>query len=405
MDPTEHGSRPDDRASQPGDGNGDPARGASSPGGVVDAIETFDPAYFGLVMSTGIVSIAFRELGVGAVASPLAIFNVACYALLVCVLGVRVGLFPKRVLADLRDRDRHWGSLTFVVGTNTVGVQLLTFFDAVGAAAVLWVSMTAVTPALLYYLFVTEFVGAGKPAVSERIDGAFLLVIVCMQSLAILGGSLSGAVDGYTTEIVLVSMSYFGAGYVLYFVVVTVVTYRLLEGAVRPEDWTGPYWITMGAAAITTLAGATLGPRLESVVAWEPYAPVILGITFLAWAIASWWIPLLLALDVWAFLTEGIEDRPPAWVLFVPWARLGFGRRLHTYAPTAWGRVFPMGMYTAATLNLAGIGTFSLLSVVPAYWGWFALVVWALTLVGAARALVRVLLGSRFVPAGPSESG
>jgi len=41
-----------------------------------------------------------------------------------------------------------------------------------------------------------------------------------------------------------------------------------------------------------------------------------------------------------------------------------------------------MGMYTASTLNIAGIGTFGLLSVVPAYWGWFALVVWALTLVG-----------------------
>jgi len=53
-----------------------------------------------------------------------------------------------------------------------------------------------------------------------------------------------------------------------------------------------------------------------------------------------------------------------------------------------------MGMYTASTLNIAGIGTFGLLSVVPAYWGWFALVVWALTLVGMSRAFGRVLLTS-----------
>ncbi|WP_435064351.1 tellurite resistance/C4-dicarboxylate transporter family protein [Halobaculum sp. EA56] len=394
---------PNERASERDAGDA-AAEGEPSPAGVVDGIETFDHAYFGLVMSTGIVSIAFRELGIDAVAWPLALLNVACYALLVGVLAARVGLFPGRVLADLRDRDRHWGALTFVVGTNTVGVQLLTFLDAARTAAALWIAMVVATPLLLYYLFGTEFVGAAKPAVSERIDGAFLLVIVCMQSLAILGGELSAAVGGYTHEAVLLSMSYFGAGYVLYFVVVTIVTYRLLEGAVRPEDWTGPYWITMGAAAITTLAGATLGPRLEAVSVWEPYAPVILGVTFLAWAIASWWVPLLLALDVWAFLSGGTEGRPPAWVLLVPWSRLAFGRRLHSYAPTAWGRVFPMGMYTACTVNLAGIGTFSLLAVVPAYWGWFALFVWALTLVGSIRALFRVLLAGRFAATGRSES-
>jgi len=147
--------------------------------------------------------------------------------------------------------------------------------------------------------------------VSERIDGAFLLVIVCMQSLAVLGGLLAEPLAGYGNAVVLLSMSYFGSGYVLYFVVVTVVTYRLLDGPIRPDDWTGPYWITMGAAAITTLAGTTLGPRLETFQGWEPYAPVIIGVTFLAWAIASWWIPLLLVVDIWKFLTGGGRQRPP----------------------------------------------------------------------------------------------
>jgi len=34
-----------------------------------------------------------------------------------------------------------------------------------------------------------------------------------------------------------------------------------------------------------------------------------------------------------------------------------------------------MGMYTACTLNLAGVNTFSVLGIVPEYWGWFALFV------------------------------
>ncbi|WP_224338176.1 tellurite resistance/C4-dicarboxylate transporter family protein [Haloprofundus halobius] len=361
---------------------------------VGSAVEALDPAYFGFVMSTGIVSIAFRELNIAIVAQSLAIFNVGCYGLLLVLFAARLAAFPDRMLADLRDRERHWGTLTFIVATNTVGTQLLVFSDAMWVATALWVTTVVATPLLLYYLFATEFIGARKADVSERIDGAFLLVIVCMQSLAVLGGLLADALPAYADVTVLLSMSYFGSGYVLYFIVITVVTYRLLDGAVQPDDWTGPYWIMMGAAAITTLAGTTLGPQLESVPGWAPYAPVIVGVTFLAWAIASWWIPLLLTLDVWKFLTDDIETRTPGWVILVPWSRLGFGRRLHTYAPTAWGRVFPMGMYTACTLNLAGIGTFGLLSVVPAYWGWFALGVWGLTFVGMVRAVLRVFLGN-----------
>jgi len=388
-------------SSQPGTDRS--VTGSPSGSGLGAVLRELNPAYFGLVMSTGIVSIAFLELGVEAVSWPLAAFNVVCYALLVGLFGLKVMLFPSRIVADLRSRDRHWGTLTFIVGTNTVGAQFVLFFGMTGVATSLWLTTVVATPCLLYYLFATEFIGARKTAVSKRVDGAFLLVIVCMQSLAVLGGLLSVELPGYAGDIVLLSMGYFGAGYVLYFVVVTVVTYRLLDGSVRPEDWTGPYWIVMGAAAITTLAGATLGPRLEGIGAWEPYAPVILGVTFLAWAIASWWIPLLLVLDVWRFFTGGIEDRPPVWVALVPWSRLAFGRRLHEYTPTAWGRVFPMGMYTACTLNLAGVRTFNALRVVPEVWGWFALFVWGLTLVGTVRASGGVLL--RAVPRDTESAG
>jgi len=381
----------------------DPPAAESPSSRVARAVETLDPAYFGFVMATGIVALSFLTLGIGAVAWPLAAVTVGGYAVLLGLFAVRVGWVPRRVLADLRDRRRHWGALTFVVATNTVGVVAVRFADALGVAAVLWLAAAVLTPLLLYSLFATEVIGAAKAGVSERVDGAFLLVVVCLQSLAVLGGLLSAAATDATTLLVLASVSYFGAGYVLYVVVVTVVTYRLLDGALRPGEWTGPYWITMGAAAITTHAGATLGPRLGSLPDWAAYEPVIVGLTLLAWAVATWWIPLLLVLDVWAFLRGGIEDRPPAWVVPFPWARLGAGRSHHTYDPAAWGRVFPMGMYTAGTLSLAGVTAFGPLAAISTYWSWFALAVWTLTFVGLLRALGRVTAGSPTERRGPAE--
>jgi hypothetical protein len=47
---------------------------------VRDALRDLDPAYFGLVMSTGIVAVAFRELGIAAVAWPLAALTPTRYS-------------------------------------------------------------------------------------------------------------------------------------------------------------------------------------------------------------------------------------------------------------------------------------------------------------------------------------
>src|SRR3546814_5860323 len=65
------------------------------------------------------------------------------------------------------------------------------------------------------------------------------------------------------------------------------------------EDLTPPYWINMGAVAISTLAGA----RLLSQSALSPIVgdltSFVAGLTLFFWAIGTWWIPMLVALGVW----------------------------------------------------------------------------------------------------------
>lgn len=111
------GTAPDPR-------NVDKSTGAA---GVGTAIRNLDPAYFGFIMSTGIISIAFRGLGIDTVGMSLAVLNVACFLLLLGLFGIRFAFFPRELLADMWDNDRRWGTLTFVVGTNTVGAQLVSF--------------------------------------------------------------------------------------------------------------------------------------------------------------------------------------------------------------------------------------------------------------------------------------
>ena len=67
---------------------------------------------------------------------------------------------------------------------------------------------------------------------------------------------------------------------------------------------TPPYWINMGAVAITTLAGSSLllqSDRWSFLVMLRPF---LAGFTLFFWATATWWIPLLVILGVWRHLVR-----------------------------------------------------------------------------------------------------
>lgn len=49
-----------------------------------------------------------------------------------------------------------------------------------------------------------------------------------------------------------------------------------------------------------------------------------------------------------------------------------------------------MGVFTACTIALTEASDFDILFLIPSVWGWFALLVWALTFVRALRAVVEV---------------
>jgi ABC-type uncharacterized transport system YnjBCD permease subunit len=66
--------------------------------------------------------------------------------------------------------------------------------------------------------------------------------------------------------VVFVALCFFLLGGVLYLTVISLIVQRWLFEPMQPEQLTPSYWINMGAAAITTLAGA----RLLSVVGADP---------------------------------------------------------------------------------------------------------------------------------------
>lgn len=98
--------------------------------------------------------------------------------------------------------------------------------------------------------------------------------------------------------------------------VMALLAQRLARSHMRPHELTPDWWIVMGAPAIFALAAATLDSGGLS-------SPIgVLGLA--GWALASFWIPVLAAAELWR-------------------ARALWPR----FTPERWTMVFPLGMYSA----------------------------------------------------------
>ena len=81
-------------------------------------IRSAAPANFGMVMATGIVSIALHLLGMEAGALALFYVNIGMFCCLWAVYILRLGLYPRDFFGDMADHARGPGYLTMVASHN-----------------------------------------------------------------------------------------------------------------------------------------------------------------------------------------------------------------------------------------------------------------------------------------------
>lgn len=353
---------------------------------ISNGIKNFHPAYFAMVMATGIVSIAFEAMDFPFIAKGLFILNLVFYLGLCVILIARTAFFLPDLMADLLTLRRAWLFLTFVVGTNTVGMQLLIFQHATGLAISLWLVALSGWFVCVYSIGVNLASARSKP-IHDIVNGATLLVVVGTVSVALHAIHLLEAIPALPGYVYFAAGAFWVLGFILYLVIIPLIAYCLFFRRFEPAEWDAPYWICMGAAAIITLAGVDFAMHLPAY-QWNGVREIVLWMTEFAWLIGTLWIPYQVVMDIRKFARIGHAGPVPQWIKVFPWSRLALGRPYRVYDPPAWSRVFPMGMYTACTLALTKVAGHEFLDVIPHCWSWFALLIWALTLIGALRSAI-----------------
>jgi tellurite resistance protein TehA-like permease len=157
-------------------------------------------------------------------------------------------------------------------------------------------------------------------------------------------------------------------GGMLYVWIIGLIFYRYTFFEMQPSDMSPPYWINMGAVAISTLAGTMLVAGAPPAGLLTDLLPFIKGLTLAFWATATWWIPMLVILGAWRHVYRRFPLR---------------------YDPLYWGAVFPLGMYTACTFRLAVVFRLDFLLQIPRVFIYIALAAWLATFLGWTKKVAR----------------
>ncbi len=333
------------------------------------ALAGLSPAYFGMVMATGIVSIAAHMLDHPWLARALFAVNCAAYPLLWLLYLLRLLWQPRAFLDDFADHLRGPGFFTAIAASGVLGSQTVLLADSVRGGIVLWCIAVALWPLLTYAIFTIFTVKQVKPPLDQGINGGWLLAVVATQSIAVLSALLAARIgQPWRLELNFFALSMWLWGGMLYIWMMSLIFYRYTFFGFQPGDLSPPYWINMGAMAISTLAGSLLIVNAPDAPFLLSLAPFVKGFTIFYWATGTWWIPMLIVLGFWRHVYRRFPLR---------------------YDPLYWGAVFPLGMYAASTHEMITALGLGFLAPMPRAVFIAAVAAWLATFAGLLRAALR----------------
>jgi tellurite resistance protein TehA-like permease len=293
------------------------------------AVEGLTPGYFALVMATGILSVGMHLERFDILSAVLLGVCCSAFVVLLALTGWRLVAYRSAVVEDFTDPRRGFGFFTFVAGTNVLGVRLgIAGFHE--ATAVLLVLAGVAWLALGYVVPWTAVLGRQERPVLATANGTWFIWVVASQSVAVAAATIEPVFNPVRRELAVLAIMSWSVGVFLYGATGILVSLRLMLYEFGPEELTPPYWVSMGALAITVLAGARIVEMADAPMV-AVTRDLIAGLAVVFWAFATWLIPVLVAAGWWRHVRRRVPLR---------------------YEATLWSIIFPLGMYAVAGIYL-----------------------------------------------------
>jgi tellurite resistance protein TehA-like permease len=324
--------------------------------------------YFALVMATGIVSIACHILKFTLLSDFLFYLNQFQYALLLLLLIVRITINSRGIASEFTNSSTGPAFLTFVAASCVLGIQFCLLKQFYQPAIILWLVALIAWLFMLYAFLLVMITKPAKPGLEDGLNGGWLLLVVSTQSLSILGTQLSAQLPIPPVVTLFFTLAAFLLGLFFYLLLIPLIFLRLTFDPMKAKEFSPPYWVLMGAAAITTLSAATLIETISKTSTFVDLVPFLKVLSLFTWIIASFWISLLIILELWRHLFKKVPLK---------------------YEPTYWDTVFTLGMYTVCSYRLSKAFQLSWLQSLPEVFIYLALIAWLITFVAMIANIVK----------------
>lgn len=325
---------------------------------IAGAVRGLTPGYFALVMATGIISVGMKLGGHSVLSAALLIICAAAYLVLVLLTVLRLVFFREDFVDEFTDPRRAFGFFTFIAGSDVLGTRLaMAGYPGVTAvllviAIITWLVLGYVTP------WTAVLSREDRPVIAHA-NGTWFIWVVASQSIAVTSASIEPDMDSMRRVLALIAVVGWSLGVLLYAAAGIFVAARMMLYEFRPIDLNPPYWVAMGAAAITVLAGARIVDMADAPMV-RTTARLIGGTSVVFWAFGTWLIPVLIAAGVWRHYVHRIPLN---------------------YEANLWAFVFPLGMYAVSSTYLGQADHLPIVETIGDGWLWLAIAAWLVTFV------------------------
>ena len=336
---------------------------------VRQAVEGLTPGYFALVMASGIISVGMKLDGFDIISTVLRIICAVGFVILLGLTLWRFFAYRSAINDDFLRPDRAFGFFTFVAGTNVLGVRL-GMEGAYLATGILLALAGTVWLLLGYVVPWTAVLGRVERPVVATANGTWFISVVAGSSVAIAAATIEPIVTTGRRELAVLAVMSWSVGIFLYAATAMIVSLRLMLYKFGPEELTPPYWVSMGALAITVLAGARIVEMADAPMV-DVTRGLIAGLAVVFWAFATWLIPVLVAAGWWRHIVRKVPLR---------------------YEAALWSVIFPLGMYAVAGIYLGEADRLPVVAAIGSAELWVALGAFALVMVAMLDHLVRTVV-------------
>lgn len=301
------------------------------------ATYSLDTRWFTAVMATIMIASLTQWYGYEVIVPYFFFASLAILFSVVIFKAAQTVLFFKDVLEEILNPEKTLYFFTIVGAVSFLGICFSRMFHFHTTAQIFWYVSIGLWLIISLSTFSILFLNRKSEdrRIKDVLHGGWFFATVGTQSTALLGIIVAEQTIKQALFIQVFSIALWSVGASLYLIFMALLILRLMFYQFDSNTLLSPYWMNIGAAAVTAITGAVLHQHIQTVGgALTDLLPFLKGVSLFFWSFGLWWVPFLIILAIRKLICSGE----------------GFA-----FTVGYWEIAFALGLYADSTIHMVAL--------------------------------------------------